>query len=172
MRTSRIIGLGIAAFAVVSRAGLALHAAQAPRARARVKTLADYAPVPVPGTPIQAAFVLQEADCSGNLRMLNALHRADVRESIHLGVIYYAGSIGDSTVIRSRLPHWASTTPLVPLTQELYAELKRLGHNSTPILIVLDQERRIRFTTQSPRTSREFAGLLHIIKGLTWIEEL
>jgi hypothetical protein len=51
-------------------------------------------------------------------------------------------------------------------------ELMRLGHKSTPAIVVLDQEGRVRFTSQSPRSAREFAGLQKIIEGLTWIEEL
>ena len=47
-----------------------------------------------------------------------------------------------------------------------------LGHTTTPALLVLDQEGRVRFTTQSPRSSREVAGLRRIIEGLTWIEDL
>ena len=40
------------------------------------------------------------------------------------------------------------------------------------VIEVLDQEGRVRFTSQSPRSPREFAGLRQIIEGLTWIEEL
>jgi hypothetical protein len=39
-------------------------------------------------------------------------------------------------------------------------------------MLVADAEGRVRFATQSPRSSREVAGLRRIIEGLTYIEEL
>lgn len=133
---------------------------------------APYLPKMLPGAPIQAAVMLQLSDCSGNLRILDLLHRTSVREQLHLAVLWYTGNVQDSSRIRTLLPLWTSHTPLRPLPTAVYRELAGLGHNSTPMLVVLDQNGRVRFTTQSPRSSREFAGLRNIIEGLTWIEEL
>lgn len=134
--------------------------------------LSPYLPKILPGAPIQAAVLLQLRDCSGNLRILDLLHRSAVREQLHLAVLWYAGDVKDSTRIRTLLPSWTSGTPLRPLPSVAFRELTALGHNSTPMLVVLDQYGRVRLTSQSPRSPREFAGLRTIIEGLTWIEEL
>ena len=123
-------------------------------------------------TVVHAAVLLQLRDCSGNLRMLHVLHRGTSREQIHLAVIWYAGPAGDSSAIRTELPAWTSPIPLRPAPAAVLRQLAELGHTTTPALLVLDQEGRIRLTTQSPRSSREVAGLRRIVEGLTWIEEL
>lgn len=129
-----------------------------PRERGRVK--------------IQTGFLLQAADCTGNLRMLHLLHRSPVREALQLNVIWFVGAAHDSTLIRGLLPTWARHVPLRHASTSLLRNLRQLGHTSTPALIVLDQAGRVRLATQSPRSSREVAGLRRIIEGLTWIEEL
>ncbi len=123
-------------------------------------------------TVVQAAVLLQLRDCSGNLRMLHVLHRGQSREHIHLAVIWYVGPSGDSLAIRSELPAWTAPIPLRPAPDAVVRQLAELGHTTTPALLVLDQEGRVRFTTQSPRSSREVAGLRRIVEALTWIEEL
>ncbi len=123
-------------------------------------------------TAVHAAVLLQLADCSGNLRMLHVLHRGPSRERMRLAVIWYVGPASDSLAIRSQLPAWTTLVPLRPAPRGVVRELAELGHRTTPALIVLDQEGRVRFTTQSPRSSREVAGLRRIVEGLTWIEEL
>lgn len=121
---------------------------------------------------VRAAVLLQLSDCSGNLRMLHVLHRGATQRHIRLAVIWYSGPVSDSTAIRAELPAWTSTIPLRPAPSNVVRQFASLGHTSTPALLVLDQEGRVRFTTQSPRSSREVAGLRRIIEGLTWIEEL
>jgi len=121
---------------------------------------------------IRTGFLLQAADCTGNLRMLHLLHRGPVREALQLNVIWFVGAANDSTVIRGLLPAWAQRVPLRLASPSLLRSLRQLGHTSTPALIVLDQAGRVRLATQSPRSSREVAGLRRIIEGLTWIEEL
>lgn len=136
------------------------------------RELAPYLPGLVLGAPIQAVVLLQLSDCSGNLRILDLLHRPAVRDRLHLAVLWYDGPVTDSTAIRKLLPFWTAGTPLQPMPPPAYQELVALGHTSTPMLVVLDQYGRIRLTSQSPRSSREFAGLRNIIEGLTWIAEL
>jgi hypothetical protein len=162
----------ITGFALVALAGIAVDAAQAPRVIPLPEAIAAYTPPVVPERPIQSAVVLQKSDCNGNLRMLDLLHRRHVRDRVRLSVIWYAGPPADSTYLRAALPRWTRPLPLRPLPRAVLAELKRFGHESTPILIVLDQHGRIRLTSQSPRSPREFAGLTRIVEGLTWIEEL
>jgi hypothetical protein len=125
-----------------------------------------------PGMPVQAAVFLQRTDCTGNIRLFDLLHRPDIRDRLRLAVIWYVGPDQDSTAIRTLLPAWTAQARLQRVPKAALAELTRLGHRSTPAIVVLDQEGRIRFTSQSPRSSREFAGLRLIIEGLTWIEEL
>ena len=125
-----------------------------------------------PITAVQAAVLLQLNDCSGNLRMLHVLHRGSAPRHIQLAVIWYVGPVSDSTHIRAALPSWTGAVPLRAAPPAVVQQFASLGHTTTPALLVLDQEGRVRFTTQSPRSSREVAGLRRIIEGLTWIEEL
>ncbi|MBP6774636.1 MAG: hypothetical protein KA154_16685 [Gemmatimonadaceae bacterium] len=122
--------------------------------------------------PLQSAVLLQAIDCTGNLRMLHLLHRLPVRDRIQLAVLWYVGPASDTLLIRRLLPQWTSAVPLHAVPSHVRADLARMGHTSTPALVVLDQSQRVRFATQSPRSPREYAGLRRIIEGLTWIEEL
>lgn len=122
--------------------------------------------------PLQSAVLLQAIDCTGNLRMLHLLHRLPVRDRIQLAVLWHVGPASDTLLIRRLLPSWTSAIPLHAVPAHVRADLARMGHTSTPALVVLDQSQRVRFVTQSPRSPREYAGLRRIIEGLTWIEEL
>jgi hypothetical protein len=156
----------------VATAGIAFDAAQSRQQEELPRLLAPFVGQAMIGRPIHTAVLLQKEDCMGNLRILDLLHRRKVREQLQLRVIWYAGPRSDSTWIRAALPGWTRSVPLVPATTDVLASLARLGHTSTPTLIVLDQSARIRLVTQSPQSPREFAGLARIIEGLTWIEEL
>ncbi|MBY0490844.1 MAG: hypothetical protein K2R93_13465 [Gemmatimonadaceae bacterium] len=124
------------------------------------------------GEPLRAAMLLQRSDCSGNLRMFDLLHRRGVGERVRLGVIWYVGDPRDSTIIRRLLPAWTRHADLKPAPRAVIRELATLGHRSTPVVIMYDQEGRVRLTSQSPRSPREFAGLRRAIEGLTWIEQI
>ena len=127
---------------------------------------------PTPGQPIQAAVVLQRADCSGNLRVLDLLHTPRVAPSLRLAVLWFAGPASDSSAIRRALPPWTVGIPLRRVPRSVLRDMRRLGHHETPLHIVLDDDGHIRFTSRSPRSLREFAGLRRIVEGLTWIEAL
>ena len=161
----------VAAFALLL-AGVVIDAARAAPAGGLRSELARHVGVTRPGAPIQAAVLLQRRDCTGNIRLFDLLHRPEVRDRLQLAVIWYVGPDQDTSAIRTLLPSWTKHTPLQRAPHAVIAELNTLGHRSTPTVVVLDQEGRIRFTSQSPRSAREFAGLRHIIEGLTWIEEL
>lgn len=103
--------------------------------------------------------------------MFNLLHRRDVRAAIAVAVVWYAGAASDSTTIRRALPVWMLQARLQPVPRNVVRELNRLGHHSTPVLLMLDDSSRLRLVSQSPRSAREFAGLHRIITGLTWSEE-
>lgn len=160
---------------VVSFAGVAFDAVRAtPRTLREAMQQYDASAPSTAMRPahVQAAVLLQLRDCSSNLRMLHVLHRGGSRHQIRLSVIWYAGPVADSMAIRSELPSWAATIPLRPAPRAVLTQFAALGHTTTPALLVSDQEGRIRFATQSPRSSREVAGLRRIVEGLTFIEEL
>lgn len=180
----------VIAFLSVSLAGVAIDAARAKPGKSLATSIAEYAPdsttpfVSAPASeparstprssavrPLAAALVLHVDDCSGNFRMFNLLHRQEVRGAIAMAVIWYAGTVSDSGAVRSALPGWMRNAPLQPVPMHVVRELARLGHRSTPVLLMLDEEQRLRLTTQSPRSPREFAGLQRIITSLTWSEE-
>ncbi len=126
---------------------------------------------PVLGGPVLAAVLLQAQDCTGNLRVLDLLHRPAVRDGVQLAVIWYVGPVADSITIRGLLPDWSAQVPLRAAPPAVLKELAGLGHTTSPMLVVLDQNGRVRLASQSPRSSRELAGLRRIIEGLTWFEE-
>jgi hypothetical protein len=125
-----------------------------------------------PDRRLGSAVLLQRTDCSGNLRLLDLLARSDVAERVQLRVIWFVGPATDSVEIRSLLPRWTRSVPLKGVPTRVVSELALLGHRSTPVIVMYDQEGRVRLTSQSPRSLREFAGLRRAIEGLTWIEEL
>ena len=161
---------------MVLLAGVAVDAVRAAPSRTIAQTMSPFttnrSTTVSPARPMQAAVLLQAVDCTSNLRMLHLLHRPAVRSGLALSVIWFVGPSSDSMAIRALLPAWTSAIPLRVAPRALLKELGRLGHSSTPALVVLDQAGRVRFTSQSPRSPREFAGLRRIIEGLTWIEEL
>lgn len=166
-----IFRLGLAIIALLLAGVVADTVRAAPRGGVR-SSLAAVETSRGTGGAIRSAIVLQRSDCEGNLRMLDLLHRPDVRERLRLAVIWYVGPTGDSAVIRALLPSWTQHVPLQEAPVAALRELAQLGHRGTPLLVVLDQEGRVRLTTQSPRSAREFAGLRAIVEGLTWVEEL
>lgn len=134
--------------------------------------LASVASARGPGARVQAAIVLQLADCSGNLRVLHLLHLPSVESRLSLAVIWYQGPPSDSSAIRARLPAWTRASPLRPVPAGVVRDLARMGHRTTPLLLAVDENGRIRLVTQSPRSAREVAGLRRIVEGLTYREDL
>lgn len=172
----RIAPHWVIAFLGLSLAGVSIDAARAkPGASLADEVSAHVTPFaassgPAP-KPLAAALVLHRDDCTGNFRMFNLLHRRDVRAAIAVAVVWYAGAASDSSAIRRTLPTWMMQTRLRPVPRNVVRELNRLGHHSTPVLLMLDDSTRLRLVSQSPRSAREFAGLHRIITGLTWSEE-
>lgn len=136
------------------------------------EALASVASARGPGARVQAAIVLQLADCSGNLRLVHLLHLPSVETHLALAVIWYQGPASDSSEIRARLPAWTRASPLRPVPPGVVRDLARLGHRTTPVLLAADHDGRIRLVSQSPRTAREVAGLRRIVEGLTYREDL
>ena len=166
----------IAAASALLLAGIALDAARAadgpPRGPGLHAALHSAGTTFAQGDPLAAALLPQRQDCTGNLRLLTWLNQARHRGALRLTVLWHVGPPGDSVAIRALLPHWTRTVPLLPAPTTALADLKRLGHRSTPVLILQDQEGRIRLATQTPRSPREAAGLRRAIEGLTWMEDL
>lgn len=153
-------------------AGVLVDTARAAPHNGLRRTLAPHVEPFLPGARIQTAVLLQRSDCNGNMRMLDLLQRREVRDRLRVAVLWHVGPSTDTSAIRALLPSWTKSVALRQAPAAAINELRQLGHASTPLLIVLDQEGRVRLTTQSPRSPREFAGLRRIIEGLTWIEEL
>jgi hypothetical protein len=166
----------IAAASALLLAGIALDAARAagsPTRRSSLLTeLQSAGTTFTPGDPLAATLLLQRQDCTGNLRLLSWLNHARQRGALRLTVLWHVGPRSDSIAIRALLPRWTRTIPLVPAPQGALDDLKRLGHRSTPVLILQDEAGRIRLATQTPRSPREAAGLRRAIEGLTWMEDL
>lgn len=156
---------------VLLLAGVLVDSARATPASG-LRNAADGPQPPSPGGRLQSAVLLQRTDCTGNLRLLDLLARGEVAERLALRVIWYVGPATDTLDIRRLLPEWTHTVPLRAAPSPVLSELRGLGHRTTPVVVLYDQEGRVRLTSQSPRSLREFAGLRRAIEGLTWIEEL
>ena len=152
-------------------AGVLVDSARATPASG-LRDVAEGAQAPSPGGRLHSAVLLQRTDCTGNLRLLDLLARGEVAERLELRVIWFVGQATDTLEIRRLLPAWTQAVPLRAAPTHVISELSRLGHRSTPVVVLYDQEGRVRLTSQSPRSLREFAGLRRAIEGLTWIEEL
>lgn len=124
------------------------------------------------GAPVRAAIALQLSDCSGNLRLLDLIHRSTVRHAITLEALWNVGNPADSARVRALLPRWTRDVPIVPAPSGALHELASLGHRSSPMLVLLDQASRVRLVTGSPGSAREFAGLRRAIEGLSWFDDL
>ena len=111
MRRRRIF-TWIAAPALLLLAGGVIDSARA-ASDAGVRRAATRHTLPfVPGAPVQFALLLQKQDCAANLRMLDILQAAPLRDRLRLAVLWYVGPIGDSTAIRTLLPTWTASVPL------------------------------------------------------------
>lgn len=161
----------IGAAVVLLLVGALWDAVRATRLAAGRASLLSASTVTTPGTPLQSAVLLQESDCTGNLRVLDVVHHPALADRLSLTTLWFVGPVSDSTRIRALLPSWTRTVPLRAASRAITREFARLGHTTTPVLVLYDQQGRVRLTTQSPRTPREFAGLRRAIDGLTWMEE-
>jgi len=121
-----------------------------------------------PLPPLGAAAVIQREDCASNLIMFDVLKRPSLAGAIDLKVIWWLGNPRDTMGVRGLLPAWAQQIALRPVPTDALRDLKRLGHRSTPMLIVFDESNRVRLVSQSPRSNRELVGLLRILEGMSW----
>lgn len=172
MKAPSALPVAVGVLAVLTLAGGSMNLQRSDRRKAASTTLQAQAGSVRRGEPIRVAMLMQLSDCSGNLRPLSLLWEPGVAARMTLFTIWFVGPASDSTQIRAGLPARARNVPLVHAPPAVVRELQRLGHRHTPVLVAYDQEGRVRLTTQTPRSPREYAGLRRILEGLTWIEEL
>ncbi len=121
---------------------------------------------PAPGAALDAYVVFQLADCQGNLRMLDLLRRRGLRDRVALAGLAFVGSDAELERARSRLPVGARSVPIRRATRASIDLLAGIGHRTTPILVVLDAERRVRYITGAPRSPRAYVGLARVLASL------
>jgi hypothetical protein len=121
---------------------------------------------PARGAALDAYVVFQLTDCDGNLRVLDLLQRHGVRDRITLAGLAFVGSHAELERARSRLPLRARSVPIRRATRASIDLLAGIGHRSTPILVVLDAERRVRYVTGAPRSPRAYVGLARVLASL------
>jgi hypothetical protein len=123
-------------------------------------------PQPARDAALDAYVVFQLADCDGNLRVLDLLRRRAMRGRVTLAGLAFVGSDAELERARSRLPLGARSVPIRRATRASVDLLAGIGHRSTPILIVLDAERRVRYITGAPRSPRAYVGLARVLASL------
>jgi len=115
---------------------------------------------------LDAYVVFQLADCSGNLRVLDLLRRRSVSRHVTIAGLVFAGSADELDRARPRLPLSARALPIRRTTRASTELLDRLGYRSTPIVVVLDARRRVRFITSAPSSALAYVRLARLLPNL------
>jgi len=117
-------------------------AAQDTAARARGQSL-------LPGDRgMRAVIVASPNDCIGNLHFANVLRRRSVAAVVGSPELIVQGSPSDTVGLRRILPQGVAGSPMRLLGSHERALLHAMGHHETPILLLFDDQDRLRFGTQ------------------------
>lgn len=108
---------------------------------------------------MRAVVVMQAEDCESLLGGLSAL-RGKSSSSLSLTGIAVTGRSSDSTIVRSALRETVdSLTPVHAIGARAERQLRGLGYTSTPLLLVFDQQQRLRYASPLARDDMELRQL-------------
>jgi hypothetical protein len=93
--------------------------------------------------PMQIVIVAQRGDCSGNLSFAAFLTRTRLRPHVVVGHVLIEGSAADTLGLRPTLPRALQRVPLALLRPRERDALRALGHEATPVFLLLDPQRRL-----------------------------
>lgn len=113
-----------------------------------------------------AVVVAQPADCDGNLGFFAVFERPSLAAHIDTHHVLIQGTGSDTVALRTRLPRALRHARIELLADSHRALLQALGYRATPLLLLFDRERRLRYAGVVPMTSAERAVQLATITPL------
>ncbi|HEX6042318.1 hypothetical protein [Longimicrobium sp.] len=118
------------------------------------------------GAGDRVTVFLQERDCTSNLAFLQLLARAEF-SSTTPAVVYDVGGSESANRLAARfrgqnLPFRTRAAPRGALSR-----LRQMGYQATPVLVLLDDESRVRLVAAAPRTQDEMRTLASTLRVLT-----
>lgn len=121
-------------------------------------------PVGVPGGATRAVLVVHPDDCPTNWRFLELLGNPAIGRRIRV-VRIAPPTDGAVERLRSRLPEELRQIPIQHLTVDDRRALGRLGYRSGPLLLLFDDDARLRAIEPAPSHPREFVALGRRLQG-------
>ncbi len=113
-----------------------------------------------------AVVVIQPADCDGNLGFFAVFERPSLAPHIRTHRVLIQGTSTDTLTLRPRLPRALRQARIELLREPQRALLHAIGHRATPLLLLFDAERRLRYASVVPMTAAERAVQLATITPL------
>lgn len=113
-----------------------------------------------------AVVVAQPADCDGNLGFFAVFERPSLADHITTHRVLVQGTGRDTVALRNRLPRALRQARIELLAESHRTLLHALGYRATPLLLLFDRERRLRYAGMVPMTSAERAVQLATITPL------
>ncbi len=121
--------------------------------RTDVPALADLLPTDSAAgtTPYEAVVVLQAGDCDGRLDALSALRRPIARRRVHV-IVAVVGDDAARDAVAQRFAEREFEVPVTVAGRDVPRAVRALGFRATPLLVVLDAERRVHWAAPLPAT--------------------
>ncbi len=120
----------------------------------------------IDGPRMHAVVVAQREDCRGNLAMAEVLARPRIAPHVMTRTVLIAGTATDTVGIRTHLPSSLRTARLQLLEQPERAWLLAAGHGATPLLLLLDERRRIRLVAPVPEGPSSYVAFTRSLTHL------
>jgi hypothetical protein len=112
-----------------------------------------------------AAVFLQERDCTTNLALLQLLSRAEFSDALSV-VVYDVGGRRSAGRVTNRLNAMDLPFPVLPAPRSSLSQLRRMGYDATPVLVLLGPDARVRMAAAAPANLVELqrlASALHVL---------
>jgi hypothetical protein len=153
---------------LATRARRAADASRGPRPFARLLDAPPrvHGPMDGDGPRMHAIVVAQRADCSGNMAMAEVLTRRRIAPHVASRTVLIAGTAADTVAIRAHLPSSLRAARLRLLEAPERAWLLAAGHGATPLLLLLDERRRIRLVAPVPEGPSSFVAFTRSLTHL------
>ncbi len=121
-------------------------------------------PAPADHNAFRAYVVLQSEDCDSNLEFLRVFSRPKFRSRISVvGVVTGTDSPGETATAAQLMAAQHSSIEVIEITREIARALTPLGFETTPFLVLLDPQGKVRLATPAPQgydATRDFDVIL------------
>lgn len=113
-----------------------------------------------------AAVFLQERDCTTNMALLQLLSRSEFSNGLSV-VVYDVGESRSADRVTARLRAMDLPFPALPAPRGSVSQLRRMGYDATPVLVLVDSADRVRMAAAAPATLAEMRRLESALRILT-----